>query len=319
MRKMLVEMGALEAPLRDRIAKACARHGFEVYFTETDAQAQPLLGDVEIILGASAALAENAPRLRWLCTPTAGVNQFAAPGCFAAKDAVLSNSRGAFGATLAEHVLMVTLAMLRRLPEYGALTRARQWRHNLPQRSILGSRIVLLGTGDIGCETARRLRPFAPASIVGVNRSGAHPQGLFDAVVTTQGMDALLPETDVLILSLPGTRETEHLFNAERLTLLPDGALIVNVGRGSAIDTRALEAELRAGRLRAALDVFEMEPLPEDSSLWDCPNLLITPHAAGNHTLGHTRARIVELFLEDFENYCADRPLARQIDLKRGY
>ena len=123
----------------------------------------------------------------------------------------------------------------------------------------------------------------------------------------------------MLVISLPGTKETFHMLDDRRLALLPDGALVINVGRGPVIDQKALEKELRAGRLRAALDVFETEPLPADDSLWDCPNLLMAPHVAGNMTLPYTRDRIVELFLEDFENYCAGRPLARQVDLKRGY
>jgi phosphoglycerate dehydrogenase-like enzyme len=109
------------------------------------------------------------------------------------------------------------------------------------------------------------------------------------------------------------------MMDSRRLGLLPDNALLVNVGRGTVVDQRALEKELRAGRLYAALDVFEQEPLPPEDSLWDCPNLLMAPHVAGNMTLPYTRDRIVELFLEDFENYCAGRPLARRVNLGKGY
>ena len=109
------------------------------------------------------------------------------------------------------------------------------------------------------------------------------------------------------------------MLDARRLSLLPDQALVVNVGRGSLIDEAALEKELRTGRLLAALDVFGREPLPAESSLWACPNLLLTPHVAGNMTLPYTRDRIVSLFLEDFENWCADRPLLRRVDMKLGY
>ena len=111
-----------------------------------------------------------------------------------------------------------------------------------------------------------------------------------------EALEEVLPETDILILSLPGTKETRGLLDKAKLALLPDGALLINVGRGSALNEAALERELRAGRLRAALDVFEHEPLPEDSPLWGCPNLLITPHVAGNMTLPHTVERIVALF-----------------------
>ena len=138
--------------------------------------------------------------------------------------------------------------------------------------------------------------------------------------ISENDLDTVLPDTDLLILSLPDTPETRGLLNGKRLGLLPRDAYLVNVGRGSAIDQRALEALLRSGHLAgAALDVFEEEPLPRDSGLWDCPRLLVTPHVAGNMTLAYTVDRIIDQFLEDFENYCAGRPLAHLVDRKTGY
>ena len=224
-----------------------------------------------------------------------------------------------YGVTLAEHILMLTLEMLRRQPEYTQIVNQRQWKRGLPIRSIRGSRITLLGTGNIGQETAVRLRGFAPERLISINRSGKNPNGLFDRVLCMDAFNSVLPTTDILISSLPGTNDTYHILNAERLAMLPDGALVVNVGRGSIIDENALEAELRAGRLKAALDVFEHEPLPQNSTLWDCPNLLITPHAAGLTSLPYTVQRIVELFLEDFERYCTDRPLLRKVNRQKEY
>ena len=318
-RKLVVVLAALEESQRARIREAAARQGFRALFFESDADALPYLADAEIVFGQSAALAKNAPAQRWLCTPSAGVNQFAAPGCFASPDAALTNSSGAYGVTIAEHVVIVALEMLRRQPEYREIVRRREWTRNLPVRSIKNSRVTLLGTGDIGRETAKRLRAFGPAALTGVNRGGANPDALFDRIVRQESVDGVLPETDLLVVSLPGTPETLRLLDARRLALLPDGALIVNVGRGTVIDQDALKAELKKGRLLAALDVFEREPLPADDPLWDCPNLLVTPHVAGNMTLSYTRLRIVDLFLEDFENYCGGKPLARRVDLRRGY
>ncbi|MBR1606521.1 MAG: D-2-hydroxyacid dehydrogenase [Clostridia bacterium] len=318
-RKMIVVNGALEEKHRALIRAAAERHFFEVSFYTNDAEALPHLTDAEIVFGQSAALAKHCPALRWQCTPSAGADQFRGEAAFAAGQAVLTNSSGAYGVTIAEHIVMVTLEVLRRQQEYSGLVARRQWRRDLPVRSIRGSRVTLVGTGDIGQEAAIRLRAFGPACLRGVNRSGGNPGGLFDQVCRQERLEALLPETDILILSLPGTPETFHILSAQRLALLPDGALIVNVGRGTAVDQAALERELRAGRLQAALDVFEQEPLPADDPLWDCPGLLLTPHVAGNMTLPYTRDRIVALFLEDFENYCAGRPLQRQVDLKKGY
>ena len=318
-RKLVAAVPALREDHRARIAAAAEARGFEALFFESDAQALPALTDAEIVLGQSRVFAEKSPRLRWLCSPSAGVDQFVGEGVFASPDAVLTNSSGAYGVTIAEHVIMLILESLRRQPEYNEIVRRREWTRDLPIRSIKNSRFTLLGTGDIGRETALRLRAFGPKTLVGVNRGGAVPPGLFDRMVRQDALDSVLPETDILIVSLPGTAEARHMLDARRLALLPDRALIVNVGRGSVIDTPALEAELRSGRLSAALDVFETEPLPADDPLWDCPNLLMAPHIAGNMTLPYTLDRIVGLFLEDFENYCAGRPLARRVDLKRGY
>ncbi|MBR3108933.1 MAG: D-2-hydroxyacid dehydrogenase [Clostridia bacterium] len=318
-RKLVAVNPALDECHWKQIRAAAEKHGFEVLCFEKTAQAIPHLHDAEIVFGQSAALAKNSPALRWLCTPSAGVNQFSAPDAFASPDAVLTNSSGAYGVTISEHIVMLALEVLRRQMDYSDIVRRREWRRDLPVRSIKGSRITLLGTGDIGQETAVRLRAFGPASLLGVNRSGNNPRGLFDRVIQQSRLDEALPETDILVISLPGTTETYHMLDSRRLSLLPDRALVINVGRGTVIDQKALEKELRGNRLFAALDVFEQEPLPSDDSLWDCPNLLMAPHVAGNMTLPYTKDRIVALFLEDFENYCAGRPLLRQVDLRKGY
>ena len=215
---------------------------------------------------------------------------------------------------------MVTLELMRRQPEYQRLVGERGWRRDLPVRSIRGSRITLLGTGDIGRETAIRFRAFGPKSITGVNRRGRPSGDMFDAIRTLADLDQVLEETDLLVMSLPGTRETRGLMNEARLNRLPEDAFIVNVGRGTAIDQKALERCLRSGRFAGvALDVFEREPLSPEDTLWDCPRLLITPHVAGNMTLGYTVDRIVRLFLEDFERYCQGQPLARRVESEQGY
>ena len=318
-RTIVTVLPALNEEHRAQIAAAAEKRGFEALFFDTVDQALPALWEAEIAFGQSADLAKSNPRLRWLCTPSAGVDQFTVKGVFASPEAVLTNSSGAYGVTIAEHVVMLALEVLRRQPEYNAIVDRREWIRSLPVRSIKGSRVALLGTGDIGQECALRLRAFGPAWLIGVNRSGRNPGDRFDRIVNADQLDSLLPQTDILIISLPGTAETRHMLDARRLALLPDQALVINVGRGSVIDQRALEKELRAGRLCAALDVFEQEPLPAEDSLWDCPNLLMAPHVAGNMTLPYTKDRIVALFLEDFENYCAGRPLRRQVSLEKGY
>ena len=133
-------------------------------------------------------------------------------------------------------------------------------------------------------------------------------------------LDAVLKETDLLAMSLPGTAETAGLLSKDRLALLPEGSYIVNVGRGSAIDEDALIEALNSGHLAgAALDVFRTEPIPKDSPLWTTRNLLITPHVAGNLTLTYTKNKNVEMFCEDLRNFAAGRPLKHLVDKRLGY
>lgn len=319
MKKILVDIAQLTPAHRAAISEAAARRGFAAVFCESREQALAEAADAEIIFGPDVALPGAAPRLKWLCVPSAGAEAYLSPEIYASPEAVLTNSSGAYGVTIAEHIVMAALELMRRQLDYDKIVAGRGWRRDLPIRSLRGSRIALLGAGDIGRTAARRLRGFEPASITGVNRSGKNP-GEFDRVLPVSRLDEALPETDLLVMSLPGTPETAGIMDARRLALLPEDAYLVNVGRGSAVDEAALAAMLRDGRLAgAALDVFETEPLPPDSPLWDCPRLLITPHVAGNMTLGYTVDRIVEMFLEDFDNYCAGRPLRRRVDWNKGY
>ena len=142
----------------------------------------------------------------------------------------------------------------------------------------------------------------------------------FDAIYTHEELDGLLPDTDILVMALPATGETRHILSAERIALLPDTAYVVNVGRGSAIDQNALVAALNGGRIAgAALDVFEEEPLPAGDPAWTARNLLITPHIAGQMSLGYTRDRNVALFCEDLEHYGRGEKPQRLVDRRVGY
>ena len=318
-RKMAVAVPNLTEKHRAAIRTAAERSGFEVRFFGSPEEDPAFWGEAEVIFGHQPAAARTDAALKWICTPYAGVDQFLAPGAFANPDAMLSNSSGAYGVTIAEHQVMMLLEILRRQPEYSKITAARKWERELKVRSIRDSRITLLGTGDIGQETAVRLRSFSPACLVGVNRSGINPGNLFDRILTGADWETALPETDVLMISLPGTRDTFHMVGAEQLALLPDGAVVINVGRGSVADQAALLRELARGRLYAGLDVFEQEPLLPDDPAWETPNLLITPHTAGNMTLDYTVNRIVELFLEDLDRYSRGDKPERLVDRDRGY
>ena len=317
-RKMAAVLREMTGAQREKIRAAAEGYGFEVRFFDTAEEDPAYLKEAEVLFGHLPQIAGEAPKLKWLCTPFAGVDQFLAKDAFANPETLLTNSSGAYGVTISEHTVMILLEILRRQPDYRRLVNAHEWRRDLTVRSIKDSRITLLGTGDIGRETAARLRAFAPANLTGVNRSGRNPGG-FDRILTAADWETVLPETDVLIISLPGTKEAFHMLGKKQLSLLPDGAVIINVGRGSVIDQEALLAELRSGRLYAGLDVFEKEPLAKDDPVWDTPNLLITPHTAGNMTLKYTVEKTVEQFVENLGNYCEGKPLKHLVDRERGY
>ena len=215
---------------------------------------------------------------------------------------------------------MLALMIMRKMPVFYDGIRAREWIEPLPQSGLKDARITLLGTGDAGSCMARRLKGFEPKSITGVCRSGKSAEKAFDAVVKTDRLAEVLAETDLLIASLPGTPETYHMINGEVLSAMNPDAYLVNVGRGSVIDEAALIKTLNDGGIAgAALDVIEAEPPQPDSPLWDTPNLLLTPHVAGNLTMAYTRKRNTEMFCEDLIRYTHGEQLLHEVDRSLGY
>ena len=317
-RKLVAQYQGFTDKHKARIAECARKYGFTAVFCDDRDEALREAANAEVVIGFDPAFVKAGKQLKWICSPSAGINHFFE--ALKGTDVMLSNSAGAHSLTIAEHIVMVTLELMRKRPEYIRLAGQRKWVIDLPVSSIHGSRITMVGTGNLAREAVKRLSAFDPERVVGVNRRGADPDGLFDRVVTVSELDTILPETDLLILSLPSTADTKGLLTEERLRRLPQTAYLVNVGRGDVLDEKALERILREGSLGgAALDVFEKEPLDPESTLWDCPNLVLTTHVAGNWTLPYTVDRITDLFLEDFANYCEGRPLKRRIDPERGY
>ena len=300
---------------------AAAKYGYEIEYFPSSAEAVGRVDDCEILYGhCSQKVIRSAKSLKWYCCCWAGVDRFCDESLYQNPDCRLTNSSGAYGTTISEHLIMVCLMLLRRQMEYTEIIRAGGW-ETLPGgiRSLHGARITVLGTGDIGTEFARRVRAFHPASLTGVSRSG-RANADFDAVHPVTELDQLLPETDLLFMSLPSVSDTVNILNADRMALLPKGAYVINVGRGTAIDQDALIKALDSGHLAgAALDVVVPEPLPADHPLRKAKNLLLTPHVAGNMTLGYTCERNVQLFCENLENYAAGRPMHHLVDRRKGY
>ena len=305
-----------------QIEKAARETGFSVHFFDLDQfeEARACLQHCEVLYAHDLALLKAAPAsLQWYCCSFAGVDIYCKdPSVFANPQCLLTNSSG-YGVTIAEHVVMVTLMLLRRMPEYEAVVRRHSWSRQLPIRSIRDNEFTILGTGNIGTNVAQRLRGMGAAKITGLSRSG-RPSADFDQVLPIPRLDEVLPETKILVMALPSTPETENILSRERIALLPPEAYVINVGRGTALDQDALTEALNSRRLAgAALDVMVPEPLPPDHPLWNARNLILTPHVSGNMTLGYTCDVNVEMFCRDLANYAAGRPLVNLVDRTLGY
>jgi phosphoglycerate dehydrogenase-like enzyme len=255
----------------------------------TDAEAMVVWGNPP---GQLRDAARRLTRLRWLQTLAAGPDAVLQAGF--APDVVITAGSGLHDLTVAEHTLALTLAAARRL---NLLVRAQvghRWAGELggmqpiedPDnfRTLRDARVAIWGFGGIAATLAPYLTALG-AHVTGIARGAGMRHGF--PVVTAADLPDLLPRTDVLIMILPATPETAHALDADVLALLPAHAWLVNVGRGSTVDEAAVLAAIRAGDLAgAALDVFETEPLPPESGLWDEPAVIISPHAAGGRPIG---------------------------------
>ena len=238
------------------------------------------------------AVAGRMPRLRWVQTLAAGPDVVLGAGF--PDDVVVTSGVGLHDRPVTEHALTLVLALLRRLPEAIAAQAEHRWAGELgglqplhPDgrvTTLLGARVLVWGFGNIGQNLAPLLQALG-AQVTGVGRSAGERAGF--PVVAQDQLEAELGQTDVLVMILPATEATTHALDAARLAALPRHAFVVNVGRGTTVDEPALLAALTERRIAgAALDVTEVEPLPADSPLWDAPNLLLTPHAAGGRPVG---------------------------------
>lgn len=299
-----------------------AAPAYSVTFYATAKQLEDEIHLFDILYGyIPAPMLKKAANLKWLQAASAGVDALLSDDLYAHPESlILTNSNGAYGITISEHMIMVSLMLLRRQLEYGEVTARREWKNLGTIRSIYGSRIVVVGTGDIGTHFAKRAKAMGAAHITGVRRTAREADPAFDEIVTLEHLGEVVQGIDLLALCVPGTHETKGLLSAEIIEKMGPQAYVVNVGRGSAIDQEALIAALNEGRLSgAALDVMTPEPLPADSPLYDAKNILLTPHISGNMTLGKTCDLNVGIFTRNLLRYAKGEPLHHLVDRQKGY
>lgn len=292
---------------------------FSFHYSSPETVTQEELDHTDILIGnPPQGMLHGSPRLQWLQCNSAGVEPFLQPGVLHSKT-LLTNATGAYGLAISEHMLGMLLEIFKKLHLYRDAQHQHQWQSLGQVRSIEGSTVLVLGMGDIGGEFARRVKALG-AHVIGVRRTDTRCPDYADEVHLTADLDQLLPLADVVAVSLPGTRETAGLLDRQRIALMKEGAVVLNVGRGSIIDTEALCDALESGHLGGAgLDVTDPEPLPVGHRLWDIPNAVITPHISGFYHLPETLERIVRISAANLKAYTEGLPLKNLVDFSTGY
>lgn len=262
-------------------------------------------------------LQSNAPRLRWIQATSSGIGQVIERLGVDPSGLTFTTAAGVHAVPLAEFALTGILHVVKGLPYLRAEQRARRW-ERYTSRQLRGLRATVVGLGTVGRETVALLAASG-LRVTAVGRDGR----VLDApgaerTVGMSQLDAVLAETDALVLCVPQTPETAGLLSAERIALLPEGAALVNIARGGVVDESAMLAALESGRLGgAALDVFSAEPLPEDSPFWDRDDVIVSPHSAS--TVVQENERITDIFIENLHAYRDGKPLRNVYDASRGY
>jgi len=257
------------------------------------------------------------PKLRWVHTFSAGVDRHV-PVMATYERVLLTNNSGAYDVPIAEHVIAMIFAAAKRVPEHLAAQGRHEWQRETPHAEVRGATLVILGMGSIGTELAR-LASGLGMRVVGVRRDAGRPGGPgVDRIVSPDRFLEVAREADYLAVTAALTPQTRGMVSAAVMAALKPTAWVINIARGPIVDEAALAAALKEKRIGgAALDVFETEPLPATSPLWDEPNAILTPHISNSSP--RVRERSLALVAENVRRFNAGEPLLNVVDRKIGY
>lgn len=275
--------------------------------------------EAEIIIGnPPIEMVIDSPNLKWLQLNSAGSDAYIKEGVLK-NGVLLTNATGAYGLAISEHIIGVLLEIYKKLHIYRNNQKLHLWKDEGEVKSIYNSKILIVGLGNIGEEFAKRVKAFG-AYTIGVKRTNSEKPDFIDELYLMDKIDELLPKVDVVMLSLPSTKETYKMFSRDKLKLMKRGAVLLNVGRGNVLDTDALcdlvENEHLFG---AGLDVVNPEPLPEDHRIWDIDNIIITPHISGGYHIPETLERIVQISADNLKSFTQGEQLKNIVDFYTGY
>lgn len=295
--------------------------GCEFYYTSPSAVTDSEVEEADIIIGnVPPNILKNAKNLKWIQLNTAGSDNYCKPGILKPQT-VLTNATGAYGLAISEYMVGMTFMLRKKLYQYYHNQLEHQWRDQGQVASIWGSVVLVIGLGDIGGEYAKKMKSLGSYTI-GIRRTEGEKPDYLDELYTAESIDQLLPRADIAALSLPSSPSTYHIMDERRLRLMKSDALLLNVGRGNAIDTDALCKVLQEGHLGGCgVDVTDPEPLPSDHPLWDAPRMVITPHTSGQYHLQETLERIVRIAGENLEKFLSEDidGMKNLVDFQTGY
>jgi len=313
MKKILVAIPVTEEQIQ---LFSEASKGGEIRFIKAQDVSENDLSDISAIIGnIRPQLLKYAKKLEWLQLNSAGYDAYIKNGILS-DEVCLTNASGAYGVAVSEHMLALTLMLQKKLHLYRDNMHAALWHDEGKVTSPMGSKVLIFGTGDIGCEYAKRMS-LCGAHVYGIRRKTDEKLPYFEALYKMDDVDKIMPEADITALALPASDSLYHFFNKEMFSLMKHGSLFINVGRGTLVDQNALLEALKSGQLSgAAIDVSEPEPLEADSPLWNERNLIITPHTAGGFRLDHTLEKIVELSVDNLRLYMLGKPLKMTVNRK---
>ncbi len=288
---------------------------------ETPEEIVAEIADADAFYGfPTAEVVAAAPKLRWIQSPSAGVEYVAKVPALVESDVVLTNTSGAHGPSIGEHTFALLLALTRRLPTCLAWQREHHWGRTegyRTSREIKGATMGIFGYGAIGRGVAQRALAFE-MEMLAVDAQAVDGAPFLDEVWPPSRLPELLERSDAVVVAAPLTPETHHLLDAAMLARMRPDAYLIVVSRGGIVDEPALAEALTAGRLAgAAIDVTEQEPLAAESPLWDAPNLIITPHLAGDSS--QKERRCVEILRDNLLRFAQGEALVNVVDKRRGY
>lgn len=311
-----------DAEIRDRFI---TKFGEKCEFVFEENETRDSITTAEVVIGEpEESELQKAGNFRWVQLTWAGADKYTKMKTFPT-GVTLTNASGAFGKIISEYVIGNIIALYRGFPVYWKNEKEHLWVQNKLSDTIYGKNVLILGTGDIGKNIAHRMKAFE-TRVTGIKRTAVseHSDHLkdFDQIYDLTALDQQLQKADIVIGCLPGTPETKGLLNYDRLHSMKKEAILVNIGRGSLIPTEDLIRALQEGHLKGVvLDVFETEPLPETSPLWNMENILITPHIAGPSFGGNAEVQdmIWNICMENLERYVNGKELKNIVRLKDGY